>query len=68
MARLKIVVELTVDNFEGQVMSDQRNSIKLNVEKNINSPALSDYLHGLGTYTDAEVIEINYIETYDTRN
>jgi hypothetical protein len=68
MAQLKILVELTVDCFVGGPVSDrQARDIQEKVEARLGSKDLASYLHGLGVYHDAEVIQVKYEETHDTR-
>jgi len=68
MAQLKILVELTVDCFVGGPVSDKKaGQIKDRVEAKLNSADLASYLHGLGVYHDAEVVQVKYEETHDTR-
>lgn len=63
--QLKILVEFTVENPVGELDPEV---IKSQVEAALGTvPALTQYLHSVGNYHDAEVVQVIIAETYDTR-
>ena len=65
--RLKIMVELTIDNPSVLAIDHSYlSNIKLQVESGINGGAMPGFLHSLGNYVDAEVVRVKLEETHDT--
>jgi hypothetical protein len=72
MNELKITVEFTVNNTQVKINQEQVDEIKIQVEHLLNNPELAQYLHTLGIYHDAEVVEVSKSKnrkniSYDTR-